>query len=134
MAHKIPTTQEISCCGLALSPDLTRVAVGDMAGNVWVYCLGETPPRHHHNVSNPVTSYCMSFYLQIEVSVRCIIWSDNDTILIGDLGGKIYKWNIAGSFELWATLEGSVIHIRQSHSKKVGLITVICSFILKCPE
>ena len=52
--------------------------------------------------------------------MRCLIWSDNATILIGDLGGNIYKWNITSSFGLWATLEGSVIHIRHSHDKKVS--------------
>ena len=59
--------------------------------------------------------------LQIGISVRCLIWSDNATILIGDLGGNIYKWNIASSCGLWTTLEGSVIHIRQSYSKKVSI-------------
>jgi len=51
LAHSLQTTQEISCCGLALSPDMSRVAVGDMVGNVWIYHLKETEPTHHHNVS-----------------------------------------------------------------------------------
>lgn len=50
VAHIIPTTQEISCCGLAISPDLTKVAVGDMIGNAWIYRLGEVTPCHHQNV------------------------------------------------------------------------------------
>ena len=62
VAHKIPTTQQISCCGLALSPDLIKVAVGDMVGNIWIYQLGETPPCHHQNVSNH--NLCMSFIHQ----------------------------------------------------------------------
>jgi len=52
VAHKIPTTQTISCCGLAFSPDLTSVAVGDLTGNAWIYHLGDTTPCHHQNVSN----------------------------------------------------------------------------------
>lgn len=122
VAHKIPSTQQISCCGLAISPDLNKVAVGDLAGNTWIYHLGDTMPCNHGNVSNPVMTFyvCYSCSLQIEASVRCIIWNDNSTILIGDLGGKIHKWNITDSIKLWATLEGSVIHMRRSHSRKVS--------------
>ena len=52
--------------------------------------------------------------------MRCLVWRDDSTILIGDLGGNIYKWDITGSIGAWITLEGSVIHMRQSHNKKVG--------------
>ena len=52
--------------------------------------------------------------------MRCIIWSHDSTVLVGDLGGNIYSWIVNdGVFELWTTLGGSVIHLRQSHSKKV---------------
>ena len=55
--------------------------------------------------------------------MRCLIWCDDTTILIGDLGGKIYKWNIiTGDIASWVTLEGSVIHLRQSHNKKVSYL------------
>ena len=122
VAGKIPTTQEISCCGLAISPDLTKVAVGDMTGNVWIYRLGEVTPCHHQNVCTTSLNRFYHYYinnLQIGVSVRCLIWCGDATIFIGDLGGNIYKWNITGSIVSWVTLEGSVIHIRQSHNKKV---------------
>ena len=52
--------------------------------------------------------------------MRCIIWSQDSTVLIGDLGGNIYSWIVNdGVFGLWTTLGGSVIHLRQSYSKKV---------------
>ena len=132
VADKIPTTQEISCCGLAISPDLTKVAVGDMTGNVWIYRLGEVTPCHHQNVCTTSLNIFYHYYinnLQIGVSVRCLIWCGGTTIFIGDLGGNIYKWNITGSIVSWVTLEGSVIHIRQSHNKKVSYY-----YINQCPK
>lgn len=55
--------------------------------------------------------------------MRCIIWSSDSTILVGDLGGNMYSWNINDDmFGLWTTLDGSVIHLRQSHNKKVYIL------------
>ena len=38
------STHEISCCGVGLSPDSALVAVGDLAGNVYLYSCEEGGP------------------------------------------------------------------------------------------
>ena len=38
------STHEISCCGVAVSPDSSLVAVGDLAGNVYLYSTEQAGP------------------------------------------------------------------------------------------
>lgn len=58
------------------------------------------------------------------MSVRCVVWLDNSSLLVGTLDGLLYRWNFEKREEepmIIQQLEGSVIHMRWAHKSKVQL-------------
>jgi WD40 repeat protein len=97
---------QISCCGLEFSPSAERLAVGDLAGAVWVCpVVGD----------NPLIS------ANVGMSVRCLVWLNEDTVVVGTLDGLIHLWNITSKDEpmIVQYLEGSVLHMRWAHQSKL---------------
>ena len=58
------------------------------------------------------------------MSVRCVVWLDDSSLLVGTLDGLLYRWNFERREEepmIIQQLEGSVIHMRWAHKSKVQL-------------
>ena len=56
------------------------------------------------------------------MSVRCVVWLGEASLLVGTLDGLLYRWNFERREEepiVVQQLEGSVIHMRWAHSSKV---------------
>ena len=96
---------QISCCGVEFSPSSQNVAVGDLAGNLWVCSIKDNIPVASVNVG---------------MSVRCLVWLNDTTVIVGTLDGLVQSWNYTSNDKpvLLQHLEGSVIHMRwANHSK-----------------
>ena len=62
------------------------------------------------------------------MSVRCVVWLDDTSLLVGTLDGLLHRWNFARSEKepvIIQQLEGSVIHMRWAHKSKVCVIVTL---------
>ena len=77
------------------------------------------------------------------MSVRCVVWLDEASLLVGTLDGLLYRWNFERREEepmIVQQLEGSVIHMRWAHSGKVqppvlqwsGVCVCMCACVFLC--
>ena len=62
----------------------------------------------------------LSCMCQVGASVRCLQWWGEKCVLIGCLDGRMLEWRLGEEVkEVWS-MEGSVIIMRWSHSRKVS--------------
>ena len=55
------------------------------------------------------------------MSVRCLVWRDEEVMFVGCLDGVVHQWEVgAGTRTEVLHLEGSVIHMQFDHKYKVA--------------
>ena len=98
------------------------VAGGDFAGNVFVFSTDRLTDMEPTYTVNIVITSIIS-YLKME-SVRTLVFDSKDeSILVGTLGGKIYRWFIKDSSsepKVVAHFDHGVINMKYNNSKQDG--------------